>query len=182
MAGPTDGRGPGIPARSPRAPESRGPRRPGRGAGRCRPDGDAVGRCHAGRRDPTSAGGFLPAVASRLPDVKLSSCTASRSPTRWRASEISRSTVLFLWAPERGAPSPAPTRRSTRRPLVALPAGHPLARLSRVPLERLREFPCVAPSRRAPPALHDLIGTIQPLAGSGGTRPAVDADTVSSGP
>ena len=62
--------------------------------------------------------------------------------------------------------------------LVALPAGHPLARLSRVPLERLREFPCVAPSRRAPPALHDLIGTIQRLAGSGGTRPAVDADTV----
>ena len=59
-----------------------------------------------------------------------------------------------------------------------LPAGHPLARLSRVPLERLRAFPCVAPSRRAPPALHDLIGTIQRLAGIAGTRTAVDADTV----
>jgi LysR family transcriptional regulator, hca operon transcriptional activator len=119
---------------------------------------------------------ILPAVASRLPDVKLSLHSVPFADTLAGLRNQSLD-VSFLWAPIE-EPDLKTYEVLKQRVLVALPAGHPLARLSRVPLERLREFPCVAPSRRAPPPLLDLIGTIQRLAGSGGTRTAVDADTV----
>ena len=119
---------------------------------------------------------ILPAVASRLPDITLSlhSVLFADALAGLRNQSLD---VSFLWAPVE-EPDLKTYEVLKQRVLVALPAGHPLTRLSRVPLERLREFPCVAPSRRAPPALHDLIGTIQRLSGSGGTRTAVDADTV----
>jgi LysR family transcriptional regulator, hca operon transcriptional activator len=119
---------------------------------------------------------ILPALAARLPDVRLSLHSVSFSDAlvglRNQSLDIS-----FAWAPI-DEPNVKTYVVLKQRVVVALPARHPLARRRRVPLEELRSLPCVVPSRRAPPGLHDAIEAIQRLAGSAGTRTSVDADTV----
>jgi DNA-binding transcriptional LysR family regulator len=57
------------------------------------------------------------------------------------------------------------------RTVAALPAGHPLAALSRVPLRRLAAEPLVLFPREQAPGYHDLL--IDSLAGAGGAIPRV---------
>jgi LysR family hca operon transcriptional activator len=119
---------------------------------------------------------ILPALAARLPDVQvaLHSVSLSDAIAGLRNQSLD---VSFMWAPVDDAEL-ATYEVLRQRVVVALPAVHPLARLARLPIERLRRYPCVAPSRRAPPALHEISASIQRLVGGTGIRTAVDADTV----
>jgi len=93
---------------------------------------------------------ILPTPAARLPDVQIALHTVSLAEAIAELRSMSLD-VSFVRAPVDDAEL-ATYEVLKQRVVVALPAAHPLARLTRVPIERLRSYPCVDPSRRTPPA------------------------------
>ncbi len=103
---------------------------------------------------------FLAATLARFrkvaPDVELELREMStREQTEALAAD--RLDVGFLRYAGQSFPGAAVTVVSREPYVLALPAGHPLGRLSRVPLARLDGLPMILPPRRQLPALADAM-------------------------
>jgi LysR family hca operon transcriptional activator len=118
---------------------------------------------------------LLPLLASRLRDVRvvLHSLSYAEQLAGFQNCSIDAG---FLWGPVKD-PDLVTEEVLREEIVVALSAQHPLAKLKRIPVQKLESLPCVAISRPAAPALYDVVAAFYARV-TGRVRTLQDADNV----
>jgi LysR family transcriptional regulator, hca operon transcriptional activator len=118
---------------------------------------------------------IVPIMRKRHPKISLvfHSTSADEQLAGLRDYSID---IAFLWGP-RDEPDLTTEEVLREEIVVVMPAGHELAKMRRVSIQMLGNMPSIGISRKAPPALHDILVSLYKQAGVR-VRRAHEADSV----